>query len=353
MPWKIISIFLAFAVLILVPLASARAEARKDRCQDSPFGVLEFLPWNNDWNNYKYPDQESLLKVVSLMRQAGVSWVRMDFLWGEIEPEKGKLVFEKYDYIVDILSKSNIKILGILGYSAPWAGVSWNSPPYRDEDFVNYAANVVGRYKDKVKYWEIWNEPDYEMYFSPQDEMVRYTQLLKATYKKTKEVNPACRILTGGLSKYPTISLKRIYKNGGKGYFDILAIHPFVNPLNETSVQRLTGIYKSCKKLMQENGDDKKIWITEIGCPGVRAPDKTNGWWEGMSPTEAQQAEWVKIVYTGLLKEMPDCEKIFWAFFRDCKEHFKSGVDYFGLIRWDYSKKPAYYAYQKIAKENR
>ena len=40
-------------------------------------------------------------------------------------------------------------------------------------------------------------------------------------------------------------------------------------------------------------------------------------------------------------------EKIFWAFWRDT-DHFKSGVDYFGLIRRDFSRKPAFEAYKKI-----
>ncbi|MDD3087290.1 MAG: beta-galactosidase [Candidatus Omnitrophica bacterium] len=313
----------------------------------SPFGVLEFLNWNHDWNRHHYSNRVSLEKAVALMKDAGISWVRVDFMWEDIEPRKGKLNFKKYDAIVELLTNNGINILGLLSYSASWAGPAWNSPPYNDGSFVTYVANIISRYKDKVKHWEIWNEPDDTQYWVPQDGMVRYTQLLKKAYTKAKEIDPECKILNGGLSKSITLSLKRIYKNDGQGYFDILAIHPYVNPLYEIDVARLTGLYNGCKKIMRENGDDKKIWFTELGAPGVKSPSKSNAWWFGVSPTEAQQAAWIKRVYTEILPELPDCEKIFWAFLRDTNGYWRNGIDYFGLVRKDFSKKPAFNAYKE------
>ncbi len=316
---------------------------------DTPFGTLEFLSWNHSWNNYKYPDERSLKKVFSLMKEAGVSWVRMDFLWEDIEPRPGEFHYATYDRIVELASSYGIHILGIMSYSASWAGRSWNSPPYDDETFVHFTASLIQRYKGKVTHWEIWNEPDDPTYFSPQDGMVRYTALLKKVYRRAKEVNRECVILTGGLSKSPVFSLKEIYKNGGKGYFDILAIHPFANPRNEYAVSRVRGLYRGCRKVMKENGDEgKKIWFTEIGCPGVKAPGPQNSWWEGRSPTEKEQAAWVKYIFTECIT-YEGVEKIFWAFFRDTNDHFHNGVDEFGLVRWDFSKKPAFFAYKNCS----
>jgi len=314
---------------------------------DSPFGVLEFLNWNHDWNHHHYRSRASLEKAVALMKGAGISWIRVDFMWEDIEPREGRLNFKKYDDIVELLTENNINILGLLSYTASWAGPAWNSPPYDDETFVTYVANVIGRYKDKIKYWEIWNEPDDTQYWTPQDGMVRYTQLLQKAYIRAKEIDPECKILNGGLSKSITLSLRKIYKNGGQGYFDILATHPYVNPLYEIDVARLTGLYNGCKKIMAENGDDKKIWFTELGAPGVKYRSKSKGWWFGVSPTEAQQAAWVKRVYTEILPELPDCERIFWAFLRDTKGYWHNGIDYFGLVRNNFSQKPAFTAYKE------
>lgn len=316
---------------------------------DSPFGTLEFLSWDHSWNNYKYPNERSLKKVFALMKEAGVMWVRMDFLWEDIEPCQGQVDYSKYDRIVNLASSYGINILGIMSYSASWAGPSWNSPPYDDETFVNFTAGVIDRYKGKVTYWEIWNEPDDTTYFKPQDNMVRYTELLKKVYVRAKEVNPECIILNGGLSKSAVFALKEIYKNGGKGYFDILAIHPFANPLNEYAVSRVRGIYRGCRKVMQDNGDaHKRIWFTEIGCPGVKIPGKKNTWWEGRSPTEKEQAAWVRYIFSEFIT-YEGVDKIFWAFFRDTNDHFHNGVDNFGLVRWDFGKKPAFFAYKNCS----
>jgi hypothetical protein len=70
----------------------------------------------------------------------------------------------------------------------------------------------------------------------------------------------------------------------------------------------------------------------------------------GKNPTEKQQAGWLKSIYTELLKDK-NIEKVFWAFFRDCDGHFKNGVDYFGMVRWDFSKKPSFKSYQECSQD--
>ncbi|MDD5730861.1 MAG: glycosyl hydrolase, partial [Candidatus Omnitrophica bacterium] len=135
--------------------------------------------------------------------------------------------------------------------------------------------------------------------------------------------------------------------NGAKDYFDILNIHFFENPLNPRAIKAVASYPKLAYKIMQRNGDgNKKIWITEIGCPGVKKGLKVANWWMGKNPTERQQAKWLKDVYTELLKN-PHVEKVFWAFFRDTKEHWNTGVDYFGMVRWGFSRKPSYRAYRE------
>lgn len=314
----------------------------------NPFGALEFLHWNHAWNNYKYPDKQSLNKAISLMKEAGAGWVRMDFLWDEIEPAPGNFQFNKYDAIVNLLVTNNIKILGILNYSAPWAseGGEWNQPPKDNALFVNYAVRVIERYKGKIKHWEIWNEPDSHTYWVNQDGLKSYCLLLKSVYTAAKKADPDCKILNGGLAN-GLLSVNRLYDNGAKDYFDILNIHIFESPLNPGSIKRVTAYPKLAYKAMKRNGDaHKKIWVTEIGCPGVRRGIKTGNWWMGKNPTERQQADWLKDVYTHLL-ENKSIEKVFWAFFRDCKEHWGNGVDRFGLVRWDFTKKPAFISYRK------
>jgi len=344
--------FVTFLTLILLILfllpKNGFAKEGEDSNMNNPFGVLEFLHWDHPWNSYKYSTLKDLEKVAKLIKEAGIGWVRVDFLWADIEPEAGKFSFKKYDQIVSVLNKYNIHILGILDYSADWAAScrEWNCPPEYNSLFVNYAKEVVNRYKDRIKYWEIWNEPDSATYWSKQDGLKSYCALLKDVYTALKEVDPECKILNGGLANGLS-SVNRLYENGAKDYFDILNIHFFQNPLHPGSIKAVAAYPKLAYKVMVRNGDgNKKIWITEIGCPGLKRGVKTEGWWLGKNPTEKKQAEWVKQVYTQLLKEKT-VDKIFWAFFRDCSNHWNTGVDYFGLVRWNFSKKPAFDAYKE------
>lgn len=348
------NIFIFLFLPLLAFYSRAKAEDLKDKSpnMESPFGVLEFLHWNHPWNNYKYSSKKDLEKVVALMKKAGVGWVRMDFLWQDIEPEPGKFRFDKYDVIVNLLNKNNINILGILDYSADWASVCnrWNCPPWHNELFIKYAAGVVERYKDRIKYWEVWNEPDSYTYWEQQDGLKSYCALLKDVYIAVKKADPDCKVLNGGLAN-GLASVNKLYDNGAKDYFDILNIHIFESPLNPGSIKRVTAYPGLAYKVMSRNGDShKKIWITEIGCPGVKPGQRVKNWWMGANPTERQQAQWLKDVYNQLLSE-PAIEKIFWAFFRDCKGHWDNGIDYFGLVRWSYSKKPAFFTYQKCFKD--
>ncbi len=348
--WIILIIFCLFSIRAMAGEAKGENKMRiaKITGENNPFGVLEFLHWNDAWNSYKYPDKKSLKKAIGLMKEAGIGWVRMDFLWNEIEPEKGEFEFKKYDIIVDLLVKNGIKILGILDYSADWASScgQWNCPPADNKVFVNYAVRVAGHYKDKVLYWEIWNEPDSRIYWLKQDGLKSYCLLLKEVYIALKEAVPECKVLNGGLASGIS-SVNNLYDNRAGGYFDILNLHVFESPLNPGAVKAAGAYPKAAYKIMARNGDaQKKIWVTEIGCPGVKKNLAVKNWWLGENPSERRQAEWVKEVYAELL-ENPVVERVFWAFLRDTQDHWGNGVDYFGLIRWDFSKKPAFVSYQK------
>lgn len=339
---KRFTIILFFLIIVFCSISFAQDNA------ENPFGVLEFLHWNHSWNSYKYPNRTELEKVIGLIKESGAGWVRMDFVWGDIEAQKGNFNFTNYDLIVELLEKNGIKILGILDYSADWASAcgQWNCAPRDNQLFVDYVKVVISRYKEKVKYWEVWNEPDSRAYWQEQDGLKSYCLLLKEVYLAAKSIDPECKILNGGLAGM--LGVNQLYDHGAKDYFDILNIHLFESPLNLGAEKRILAYPKLAYKIMKRNGDaHKKIWITESGCPGVRRGVKTRNWWMGRNPNEGQQATWVKEVFSQLL-QYPAVDKVFWAFFRDCKEHFKSGVDYFGLVRWDFSRKPAFCTYKEI-----
>lgn len=296
-----------------------------------------------------YKDNEDLSRAFDLLEELGVSIIRVDFSWTFIEENEGVFDFERFDYLVKESQKRGIEILAVLGYSPDWTGASWNNPPPDEKAFLEYVKATVSRYKDSVKYWEFWNEPDSFFYWQPQDRMKTYTRLLKKIYPAIKSINPESSVLLGGLTQSGFYALRDILAQGGGKYFDILNFHFFVDPFSKNNLDSIGWKIHHIQTEMKKHGFNKKLWITEIGSPGVR---RQRGclWWQGRCPSEGEQARFLEWAYAFLL-DQKDVEKIFWAFFQDTHNHFQSGVDYFGLIRKDWSKKPAYHRYKRIIEQ--
>ncbi len=330
-----------------------RACIEKELAQKNPFAVLSFLAWDHPWNGNMYGQRRDIERAADLMREAGVGFVRVDFYWQDIEPARGDFRFGRYDAIVDTLRSRGINVLGILHYSADWASScgAWNCAPRDNADFTSYATAVMTRYKGKVGYWEVWNEPDSRIYWEPQDGLQRYVTLLKDVYIAAKRVDPGIKILNGGLAG-GLAAVNRLYDAGAGGYFDIMNIHVFEAPVHKGAIHAVCAYARLTHRVMTRKGDgDKKIWITEIGCPGVpfgtTKSAKLKNWWAGRNPSEKDQALWVRSVYTEVLKD-PHVERVFWAFFQDTRNHWNDGTDYFGLVRKDFSRKPAFFSFRKL-----
>lgn len=332
------------AVLSVLRLVSAE-DVRDSK---SPYGVLDFPQWNHEWNNHFYDTPEKLERSAALMEAAGIRWLRMDFLWADVEPEQGRFDFSHYDHIVTIFHKHGIRILGILEYNPAWRPVSWNSAP-DVPTYLAYVQKTVAHYKDRVKYWEVWNEPDQKTYWEPQDDLKAYSELLRATYPLIKKEDPTARVLAGAASDYIARALRSLYKQAGKESFDIVNIHPFIDhPAAANALKSFQTLYNDVRRVMEDFGDiGKPIWFTEIGSPGIGPKTPKHDWWGGVAPTEEQQAVWLETVYKNAL-QWKGVEKIFWAFFRETDDHFHNAVDSFGIVGVDFAPKPAYKAYQKV-----
>jgi polysaccharide biosynthesis protein PslG len=315
------------------------------RDTDNPFGMLAFLDWNHDWNDHMYDSPQKLNRAVELMRQAGVGMTRQIISWDEVEPSQGRFEFRKYDQILNLLDQNRIRTLGILAYTASWTQLDWNDLPDTDL-FLQYVRQVVRRYKSRVKYWEVWNEPDQKMYWKKQDASRSYVALLKRVHDVVKEEDPTAMVVLGSANTAGPI--KEIYDAGAKNHFDIISLHPFMSPLKSDALHRIREIFDDVRKIQAGYQDlQTPIWFTELGCPGVVDPSTSKGWWEGKTPNLDEQAGWVRTIYNETL-QWPGLQKIFWAFLQD-SNHFHDDIDAFGLVNRDFSRKPAFDAYQQLA----
>ncbi len=277
----------------------------------------------------------------------GVSWVRTDFYWGLIQPTKtGAYNWARLDTVVDTAAQYGIEVIGLLSGKPGWTSAGFASA----EDATAYAAFAAAcaeRYKDKVDYWEVMNEPNINN-VSAAD----FTRMLKAAYTAIKAVDAGDFVISGGLSPVPTSAngmiaavayLREMYANGAKGYFDALGFHPYGWPLLPEDSKSWNGwqiMEDGIRETMVANGqNDVKIWITEIGAP-------TSG--SGSALTAAQQL--------GVLEQAVKLASsaywagpILWYSYKDKGLSVTDTESWYGLLGPNGERKDAYYLFQQLA----
>ncbi len=245
---------IAITVCLSFPLTSAAFD--NAAC---PYGVCAHLPGEGD-----------VRTELGVMKAAGIGWVRADFSWSGVEPQRGSWTFTRFDNVVRIADSMQVGILPILNYDAAWGDTAWRHLDL----WIAYVDTMVRRYKGSLRYWEVWNEENISFWKDgTQQREEHYFQLLKATYQAIKAVDPQLVVLLGGLAGVPFDYIDSIYAKGGRAYFDIMNMHPYRYPTPPEVVQEYSGysFYSQMAALrakMRLYGDSAKpLWITEVGWP--------------------------------------------------------------------------------------
>lgn len=299
------------------------ARQARDDSYRSPYGVCAHVS--------RGEERPIARQEFSLMNQAGIVWVRTDFDWSGVERAPGKWTFDHLDQVVAWAEEAGICLLPILDYDVPWA-----RPAYKHLDkWLEYVRRTVGRYKDRLRYWEVWNEPNLEGFWRDKPSAENYVTLLRATYQEIKRIDPDLVVLLGGMAGIPWDYLEGIYRAGGRDFFDIMNVHPYRYPRTPEE-SRLEADILRLRELMSRHADrEKPIWITEIGWPTHVGP-------RGVEP-EVQA--WM-LARSFLLSLDAGVAKIFWYEFQAPEGKADYNEDHFGIVHRDLKPKPAYHAYR-------
>ncbi|MBN1179276.1 MAG: hypothetical protein JXD18_08700, partial [Anaerolineae bacterium] len=313
---------------------------------------------------------------------AGARWDRFDFDWRRIEtPDDDQWVFGPYDTLVDDLRAAGItNIVGILLWTPDWVfddresggdapsiddrSVGWYapvpgarstllspsaaaSPPpgleyaWNDSRNVwgNFVYTTVSHFGDRVKVWEMWNEPDWSYFWSGSAE--EYARLLQVGYQATKAACPDCQVLFGGLLYWGDQTFYERVLNtlnddpnapANNDYFDALSVHLYSTSEHSYSIVNLI------RQRMQLYVSDHPIWLTETGVPVWDAslpPPYSDGW----TVEQDVAAAYILQSYANALAAGVERYFVF-------RTHDNDMSEYFGLIRNDQTLRPAYVAYQ-------
>lgn len=122
----------------------------------------------------------------------GAKVMRNDTEWNLIQPEPGIWNYSLFDHIVEAFGKRGIELNAILAYSPLWARDREQFP--RQDAWRNFVRRTVERYRDRIRFWEVWNEPDLPG-FAPFGSD-RYVEMLKNAYTEIKLAAPEAVVLT-------------------------------------------------------------------------------------------------------------------------------------------------------------
>lgn len=247
-------------ILSLAAIVLAAPAAAAPNYDPSPFGINAIkYEWvcrsPNGWENAKKP--------VRAMKGAGFYWDRDPIPWPTVQPEKGKWDWSCSDAVARFNREQGINSIILLSGCSAWSN---NTPPRTAEEraeFAEYVYQMVNRYKDTFKVWEIWNEPNIPFFWAKPDVKL-YTLLLKDAYNAAKRADPTCTVLAANTSGPALEFIKGIHDNGGWDYCDAICTHPY-SMAGGPVPQKFDRILRIIDDFVQSTGKPKPHWITEMG----------------------------------------------------------------------------------------
>ncbi|MEO9326902.1 glycosyl hydrolase [Gordonia aurantiaca] len=230
--------------------------------------------------------ESDLGRELDAAKRAKATWIRMSLDWNSIETAKGSFNWTVPDRIINAARARGLKVLANPVSSPGWTrGVAtfFTAPPNNNADLADFLRAFIARYGNKVTNYQIWNEPNLPIFFGLNVDAARYTSLLKAAYSAIKGAQPHATVVAAGLARSsgwnsPVNFVNTMYDNGAHGYFDALALHPYVFPGGVTAnPDNAISDVGSVRTIMVAKGDSAKpIWFTEIGAATGSTPDSVS-----------------------------------------------------------------------------
>ncbi len=271
------------------------------------------------------------------LEATGSVWARNDLWWGQIEPEADWWDWRKCDSVVDRFREHGQNLLAILCYDAAWSDDTSPVTPEAREEWLDYVRHMVERYGDRVRHWEVWNEPNLAEFWHPAPNLPAYIEMLRETHDAIKAIDPEAQIVGVCTSGVPLDFIRPILDAGGGAWMDALSVHPYqVQGPTVFSPLIPHGQLQMLRDDLDARGlEDLPIWITEEG-------------WKTLGEVDhATQARYVAQFYVSVLAQGL-AERIYWFNLTDWGEPDLPSGGHYGLVEIDHTPKPAYAAFNNL-----
>ncbi|MGD1994388.1 MAG: beta-galactosidase [Anaerolineae bacterium] len=297
-------------------------------------------------------------RTLQMVRELGAPWIVEYFPWPYVEPQEGEFTWGHSDVVIEHAQNQGLTVIARLGWVPAWARPDPDGQEttltYLDadhyDDFADFVAAFVARYRGRVDHVIVWNEPNlsFEWGYRPVDPE-GYVELLRVVAPRARAANPDVVVLAGALA--PTLEpeggaaglsdlvyLERMYQARAGPHFDALAVHaygltfppeelPAPDTINFRRVELL-------REIMVAHGDGSKpIYVTEAGW------NDHPRWASAVRP--AQRIAFTISAYEWARAHWPWCACVaMWAFRYPAPTH--SYHDYYAFVTTDFEPKVIY-----------
>lgn len=279
-----------------------------------------------------------------LIRRAGAEVIRDRIGWHEVELTKGAFTFGPFDEYQKVLAEFGIKS-SVTNHTAPrWAQADDKATlPNNPLDVYQFMRKLAERYGEQVV-WEFWNEQD--LIFFSHEPAWDFATMMKAAYLGIKAATPGQAVLPGAFCAPIDSGYNRTAMASGlSSYFDIFNNHIY-DPLH-----KYPELVTALNSFLSDYGiPNMPIWITENGTRSegpARIETRRPGYKEHSNEQEMIQTEFV--VKSQILLQSLGVSRNFTFVLPPYFEG--DGAKSWGLVREDYTAKPALAAFATLTAE--
>ena len=270
-----------------------------------------------------------------IRRNLGLGWIRVDFDWYRIEPEPGRFDWSATDAVIERSAQLGLEVLATVSYTPPWASSrptnpTIGDPPAETRFWVDFVGAALARYRDRVRQWQFWNEPNITDFWN--GTMLQYrTAILEPAAAVARSLDPSLRVVAPGLANLRNWRDWFREAMNAKALIDVVNHHNYADNGRDAilDLERDQFLQPSLRTLIRQAGvDDRPFWLTETG-----------------RRTEAgNQPEYYEDVCI-VLQERDWVSRVFFFHYTDGPGQGDGG---YGIVNQDLTRKPAYQALQAL-----
>ena len=278
------------------------------------------------------------------MSEAGIRWAKVQFDRELVHIGPNQYDWSATDAMVSAAAANGVQLLGELGASPLWDTTEpgradfYTYAPRDYDQWGDYVFQTVNRYKNQVRYWEVWNEED----IPPPGGFwnatpAEYARLLAVAYREVKRADPTAQVLIGGF----------LAISGSVEFFQAIMNDPD-NPAGQNfDIMNIHGYFTAQdgrdKVIFWQSMTNKPLWVTEMGFPAD--PQLQTFDPEFCCSGEEAQARFLRTVMPDLVNL--GAEKVFW-FALWVPENPWGEFDTHGLLNSSFMPRQAYGALRDL-----